>query len=172
MKGMSYERLEEQGLSWPCPEPDHPGTPILHVGGFPRGKGWLSAITWNGPNERPDDEYPLILSTGRVLYQYHTGTMTRRSPVLEDSAPSAYVEMHPEDAKGLGLEDNEVVRASSRRGMIQLPVRITDRVQKGLVFIPFHYREAAANLLTNDALDPKCKIAEAKVCAIKIEKIE
>ena len=172
MKGMSYERLEEQGLSWPCPEPDHPGTPILHVAGFPRGKGWLSAITWKGPEERPDDEYPLILSTGRVLYQYHTGTMTRRSPVLEDSAPSAYVEMHPEDAQSLGLEDNEVVRASSRRGTIQLPVRFTDRVQKGLVFIPFHYREAAANLLTNDALDPKCKIAEAKVCAIKIEKIE
>ncbi len=172
MKGMSYERLEEQGLSWPCPEPDHPGTPILHVSGFPRGKGWLSAITWNGPKERPDDEYPLILSTGRVLYQYHTGTMTRRSPVLEDSAPSAYVEMHPEDAQSLGLEDNEVVRASSRRGTIQLPVRFTDRVQRGLVFIPFHYREAAANLLTNDALDPKCKIAEAKVCAIKIEKIE
>jgi len=172
MQGMSYERLEEQGLSWPCPEPDHPGTPILHVAGFPRGKGWLSAITWNGPKERPDDEYPLILSTGRVLYQYHTGTMTRRSPVLEDSAPSAYVEMHPEDAQSLGLEDDELVRASSRRGTIQLPVRFTDRVQRGLVFIPFHYREAAANLLTNDALDPKCKIAEAKVCAIKIEKIE
>ena len=171
MKGMSFERLEEQGLSWPCPEPDHPGTPILHVAGFPRGRGWLSAITWKGPEERPDDEYPLILSTGRVLYQYHTGTMTRRSPVLEDSAPSAYVEMHPEDAQSLGLEDNEVVRASSRRGTIQLPVRYTDRVQRGLVFIPFHYREAAANLLTNDALDPKCKIAEAKVCAIKIEKI-
>ena len=172
MKGMSYERLEEQGLSWPCPEPDHPGTPILHVAGFPRGKGWLSAITWSGPKELPDDEYPLILSTGRVLYQYHTGTMTRRSPVLEDSAPSAYVEMHPEDAQSLGLEDDELVRASSRRGTIQLPVRFTDRVQRGLVFIPFHYREAAANLLTNDALDPKCKIAEAKVCAIKIEKIE
>jgi len=172
MQGMSYERLEEQGLSWPCPAPDHPGTPILHVSGFPRGKGWLSAITWNGPKELPDDEYPMILTTGRVLYQYHTGTMTRRSPVLEDSAPSPYVEMHPEDAQSLGLEDNEVVRASSRRGAIKLPVRFTDRVPTGLVFIPFHYREAAANLLTNDALDPKCKIAEAKVCAIKIEKIE
>ena len=172
MAGMSYERLESESLAWPCPEPDHPGTPILHEGGFPRGKAWLSAITWNGPQELPDEEYPLILTTGRVLYQYHTGSMTRRSPVLEESAPSAYVEMHPDDVAKLDLVDNEVVRASSRRGTIQLPVRATDRVKSGLVFIPFHYREAAANLLTNDALDPQCKIAEAKVCAIKIEKIE
>ncbi len=172
MQGMSFERLEKEGLCWPCPEPDHPGTPILHIAGFPRGKGWLSAITWNGPEELPDDDYPLVLTTGRVLYQYHTGSMTRRSPVLEESAPSPYVEMHPDDAENLGVEDNEVVRASSRRGTIELPVRVTDRVNRGLVFIPFHYREAAANLLTNDALDPKCKIAEAKVCAIKVEKIE
>ena len=172
MQGMSFERLEKEGLCWPCPEPDHPGTPILHIAGFPRGKGWLSAITWNGPEELPDDDYPLVLTTGRVLYQYHTGSMTRRSPVLEESAPSPYVEMHPDDAENLGVEDNEVVRASWRRGTIELPVRVTDRVNRGLVFIPFHYREAAANLLTNDALDPKCKIAEAKVCAIKVEKIE
>ncbi len=172
LTGISYERIDEEGLCWPCPDADHPGTPILHMGGFPRGKAWLSAITWTGPAELPDEEYPLILTTGRVLYQYHTGTMTRRSEVLEESAPSAYVEMHPEDAKSLGLEDKEVVRASSRRGMIQLPVRVTDRTNKGLVFIPFHYREASVNLLTNDALDPQCKIAEAKVCAIKIEKIE
>jgi predicted molibdopterin-dependent oxidoreductase YjgC len=171
MAGMSYERLEKESVAWPCPAPDHPGTPILHMDGFPRGRGWLSAITWNGPDELPDTEYPLILTTGRVLYQYHTGTMTRRSEVLESSAPSAYVEMHPADAAVLGLEDNEEVQASSRRGSIRLPVRITDRVRKGLVFIPFHYREAAANLLTNDALDPKCKIPEAKVCAIKVKKI-
>ena len=172
LAGMSYERLDQQSLAWPCPESGHPGTPILHETGFPRGKAWLSAITWEGPQELPDEEYPLILTTGRVLYQYHTGSMTRRSPVLEESAPSPYVEMHPDDVESLGLEDNEVVRASSRRGAIQLPVRVTDRVKTGLVFIPFHYREAAANLLTNDALDPQCKIAEAKVCAIKIEKIE
>jgi len=171
MAGMSYERLEEQGLAWPCPDADHPGTPILHESGFPRGKAWLSAVTWNGPAELPDEEYPFVLTTGRVLYQYHTGTMTRRSEVLEASAPSAYVEMHPADAESLKVDDQEMVRASSRRGSIDLAVRITDRVSKGLVFIPFHYKEASVNLLTNDALDPKCKIPEAKVCAIKIEKL-
>ncbi len=172
MAGMSYERLVEKGLAWPCPDKEHPGTPILHIGGFPRGRGYLSAITWAGPEETPDKDYPLVLTTGRVLYQYHTGTMTRRSEVLEDNAPSAYVEMHPEDATELLLEDNEVVRATSRRGSIKLAVRITSRVNKGIVFIPFHYKEASANLLTNDALDPQCKIPEAKACAIKIEKIK
>jgi len=163
--------LRRKSIAWPCPKADHPGTPILHENGFPRGKAWLSAITWNGPAETPDDEYPLVLTTGRVLYQYHTGTMTRRSEVLENSAPSAYVEMNPADAESLKLIDNEMVRAASRRGTIELAVRITDRVDKGLVFIPFHYKEASANLLTNDALDPHCKIPEAKVCAIKIEKL-
>jgi len=172
MAGMSYERLDREGaLTWPCPTPDHPGTPVLHTQGIARGRGWLSAITWSGPDELPDEQYPLVLTTGRVLYQYHTGSMTRRSPILEASAPSPYVEMHPDDAGKLGIEDNEVVRASSRRGKIELSVRVTDRIKPGLVFIPFHYREAAANLLTNDALDPQCKIAEAKVCAIKVEKI-
>ena len=172
MAGMSYERIEEQGLAWPCPDTDHPGTPILHENGFPRGKAWLSAVTWNGPAELPDEEYPFVLTTGRVLYQYHTGTMTRRSEVLEASAPSAYVEMHPADAESLKVNDQEMVRASSRRGSIDLAVRITDRVSKGLVFVPFHYKEASVNLLTNDALDPKCKIPEAKVCAIQITKID
>jgi len=171
MAGMSYDRLENGSLAWPCPEHDHPGTPILHIGTFPRGKAWLSAITWSGPDENPDEEFPLVLTTGRVLYQYHTGTMTRRSEVLEGSAPSAYVEMNPADAEALQLSDNEMVRAASRRGQIELAVHITDRVEKGLVFIPFHYKEASANLLTNDALDPKCKIPEAKVCAIKVEKL-
>lgn len=172
MAGMSYKRLEEGGLVWPCPDKDHPGTPVLHIGGFPRGKGYLSAIKWAGPAELPDADYPLVLTTGRVLYHYHTGTMTRRSDVLEGYAPSAYVEMNPEDAASLNISDNEMVRASSRRGKIKLAVRITDRVKKGLVFIPFHYKEASVNLLTNDALDPQCKIPEAKVCAIKIEKLE
>jgi formate dehydrogenase alpha subunit len=171
MAGMNYERLEDQGLQWPCPEKDHPGTPILHEKTFPRGRALFTVVTWEGPDERPDDEYPLVLSTGRVLYQYHTGTMTRRSRVLEESAPAPYVEMNPEDAVVLQLVDGEIVRARSRRGQITLPVRITDKVHKGMVFMPFHYKEAAANLLTNDALDPKCKIPEAKVCAIRIEKM-
>ncbi len=171
MAGMSYERLERGGLQWPCPESDHPGTPILHVGSFPRGRGLLTPIVWSGPDELPDEEYPLVLTTGRVLYQYHTGTMTRRSRVLEESAPGPFVEMNPEDAEELGIGDRETVQAVSRRGSIKLPVRVTPTVNRGLVFIPFHYREAAANLLTNDALDPHCKIAEAKVCAVRIEKV-
>ncbi len=170
MAGMSYQRLEKEPLCWPCPAGDHPGTPILHRDGFPRGRALLSAITWEGPDELPDEEYPLVLTTGRVLYQYHTGTMTRRSQVLEDAAPGPFVEMNPDDARAAGVRDGDEVRASSRRGSIVLPVRVTDRIQRGLVFIPFHYREAAANLLTNDALDPHCKIAEAKVCAVRIEK--
>ena len=172
MAGMHYDRLSEgEGLQWPCPAPDHPGTPVLHVGGFPRGKGRFTAVVWKGPEEQPDEEFPLVLSTGRVLYQYHTGTMTRRSEVLERSAPGPYVEMHPDDAAALGVADGEEVRAVSRRGEIVLPARVTDRVARGQVFMPFHYREAAANLITNDALDPACKIPEAKVCAIRIEKV-
>jgi len=172
MAGMSYERLEQGGLQWPCPDENHPGTPILHEQGFPVGKAKFTLIDWHGPEELPDEEFPLVLSTGRVLYQYHTGTMTRRSEVLEQAAPGPYVEMNPDDAAELGLADNEQVRARSRRGEIVLPVRITERVHRGLVFMPFHYREAAANLLTNDALDPHCKIPEAKVCAVRIEKLD
>jgi formate dehydrogenase alpha subunit len=171
MAGMDYARLEEGGLCWPCPDKEHPGTPILHVGKFARGKAQFTAIQWNGPEEQPDEEYPMVLTTGRVLYQYHTGTMTRRSPVLEENAPSAYVEINPQDAEQLGIGDGETVGAASRRGRIELAAKVTDRVKRGLVFIPFHYKEAAANLLTNDALDPVCKIPEAKVCAIRIEKL-
>ncbi|OKY75192.1 MAG: formate dehydrogenase [Desulfobulbaceae bacterium DB1] len=172
MAGMSHRRLDEQGgLQWPCPSENHPGTPVLFENTFPIGKAKFTEIAWNGPKEVTDAEYPLVLTTGRVLYQYHTGTMTRRSQVLELSAPSPYVEMHPENAGELGLSDGEEVRATSRRGSITLPVRITDRVEAGIVFMPFHYKEAAANLLTNDALDPVCKIPEAKVCAVRIEKV-
>jgi len=172
LAGVSHQRLDrEGGLQWPCPDPEHPGTPILFVDSFPVGRAKFTAVTWNGPKEVTDPEYPLILTTGRLLYQYHTGTMTRRSRVLEESAPAPFVELHPRDAEALSLADGEMVRATSRRGAITLPVLITERVEPGVVFIPFHYHEAAANLLTNDALDPVCKIPEAKVCAVRIEKI-
>ncbi len=172
LAGMNYERFENEVLAWPCPDKDHPGTPILHKDGVPRGKAWLSEITWSGSEETPCADYPFILTTGRVLYQYHTGTMTRRSEVLEGAAPSAYVEMNQADADALDVKDKEIIVASSRRGKIEIAVHVTDRVKKGLVFIPFHYKEASVNLLTNDALDPHCKIPEAKVCAIKIEKLK
>lgn len=173
LAGMSHDRLDrEGGLCWPCPAPEHPGTPVLHVGGFTRGKGLFTPVTWLGPKEKTDADYPLVLTTGRVLYHYHTGTMTRRAVVLEENAPRAYVEINPLDAARLKIEDGEMVRAVSRRGSIRLAARVTERVGSGLIFIPFHYKEAAANLLTNDALDPHCKIPEAKVCAVRVEKID
>jgi formate dehydrogenase alpha subunit len=171
MAGMTYARLEGDGIQWPCPDENHPGTPVLFENGFPIGRAKFTPVAWHGPSEVPDAEFPLVLSTGRVLAQYHTGTMTRRSPILEDVDEGPYAEINPEDAELLGIAAGEKVRAVSRRGNITLPARITDRVGRGLVFIPFHYREAAANLLTNDALDPVCKIPEAKVCAIRLEKI-
>jgi len=170
LAGMNYDRLEQTGLQWPCPTTDHDGTPILFVDGFPRGRGLFSAIEWQGPSELPDADYPLVLTTGRVLYQYHTGTMTRRSKVLEEADSGAHVEINPADAEKLGISNGDEVLAVSRRGRITLPAQVTDRINIGVVFIPFHYREAAANLLTNDALDPVCKIPEAKVCAVRLEK--
>ena len=172
LAGISYDRIEDTGLQWPCHTMDHPGTPILFTDNFPRGRGLFTPVEWLGPQEVPDSEYPLVLTTGRVLYQYHTGTMTRRSQIIEDADNGAIVEINPADAKKLGFDDGETVQAISRRGTIRLPVQITDRVGAGLIFIPFHYREAAANLLTNDALDPVCKIPEAKVCAVRLEKIQ
>lgn len=170
LAGITYDRIEHQGIQWPCPTTDHPGTPILFEDSFPRGKAKFSAIVWHAPNETPDSEYPLILSTGRVLQQYHTGTMTRRSDIIEAADRGAHVEINPSDAANLSIIEGEMVDAVSRRGKISLPAFITSRVNKGIVFIPFHYKEACANLLTNDALDPICKIPEAKVCAVRIEK--
>ncbi len=168
--GINYKRLEGDGIQWPCPAEDHPGTPVLFEAGFPRGLATFTPITWRNAEELPDDEYPFILTTGRVLYQYHTGTMTRRSQVLESADRGPVVEMNPDDAKRLKIKDGEQVNVASRRGTITLPAFVTDRISPGVTFIPFHYKEAAANLLTNDALDPDCKIPEAKVCAVKVEK--
>ncbi len=169
LAGIDYHRLEKEGVQWPCPAADHPGTPVLFEKEFPRGVGLFSEIPRLGPKEEPDGEYPFILTTGRVLYQYHTGTMTRRSQVIEDADSGPFIEINTGDAERLAIEDGQVVRAASRRGAITLAARVTDRIGAGVVFIPFHYREAAANLLTNDALDPFCKIPEAKVCAVRVD---
>ena len=170
--GINYKRLEGDGIQWPCPAEDHPGTPVLFEAGFPRGLATFTPITWRNPDELPDAEYPFVLTTGRVLYQYHTGTMTRKSQVLEDADRGPVIEMNPDDAARLQIKDGEQVNVASRRGRITLPVFITDRISPGITFIPFHYKEAAANLLTNDALDPDCKIPEAKVCAVRVDKKE
>lgn len=168
--GINYQRLDDDGLQWPCPTVEHAGTPVLFEHEFPRGKALFTVVEWQGPNEITDQDYPLILTTGRVLCQYHTGTMTRRSPEIEEADRGPHVEINPADAARIGISDSEMVIARSRRGHITLPAYLTDKVATGVVFIPFHYHEAAANLLTNDALDPISKIPEAKVCAIRIEK--
>ncbi|MDD3627009.1 MAG: molybdopterin dinucleotide binding domain-containing protein [bacterium] len=168
--GITPERIDE-GLQWPCKGPDLPGTAFLHKdGNFSRGKGLFSAIEFKEPAELPDKEYPMILSTGRILTQYHTGTMSRKNFVLNYFSPEGYVEINPEDAKELKIKDKEMVIVKSRRGEIKTKVKISEKVSKGLVFIPFHFCEAPANILTNDALDPVAKIPEFKVAACKVIK--
>jgi formate dehydrogenase alpha subunit len=167
--GISHDRLEDGGLQWPCPTPDHPGTPILHVGRFARGKGLFSAIDYVEPAELPDKTYPYILSTGRVLFHWHGGTLSRRSPGLDSLAPQAEVEIHPDDAEELGLVDGQEVKVSSRRGELVARTLITRRSPPGVVFMTFHYAEAAANVLTPTNIDPVAKIPEYKVSAVRVE---
>ncbi len=169
--GMSYDRLDPWGLQWPCPDKDHPGTKYLHKDKFAKGKGTLMPCEYKDPDELTDEEYPFTLSTGRVYWHWHTGTMTRRTSTLDRESPHAYVEMCQENANELQVRDNGLVRVSSRRGTIDIKVKITEQVVKDSVFIPFHFKEAAANVLTNPAVDPIAKIPEYKVCAVKIKKI-
>ncbi len=166
--GITYQRIEMEGLHWPCLNEEHPGTPILHATQFTRGKGMFHAIDWQPPAETADDEYPLYLTTGRVLYQYHTGTMTMRSEGLMDRAPESFVEISPRDAETYGIEDGGRVNIASRRGTINALVKVSHKAVDGTVFIPFHYAQAAANKLTNAALDPVSGIPEFKVCAVKL----
>ncbi len=166
--GISYDRLERRGLQWPCPDADHPGTPYLHKERFASGKGRFVSAEYRPPAELPDDDYPLLLTTGRVLFHYHTGTMTRRSPTLTEQVNEAFVEIHPDDAVRLGVAPGDPVRVASRRGQVELTARVTEMVPPGVVFIPFHFAEAPANALTHAALDPTAKIPEYKVCAVRV----
>jgi formate dehydrogenase alpha subunit len=169
--GMTYARLANQGLQWPCPTEEHPGTQFLHKDRFTRGKGLFHAIDYKPPAEIADGEYPMWLSTGRVFVHYHTGTMTRISPTLHHELEEGYVEINPTDARNMKIKDGERVRVSSRRGSIQIKAKVSNKVDRGVVFIPFHFAEAAANVLTNPAYDPLAKIPEYKVCAVKVEKL-
>lgn len=171
LAGINYHRIRKKGIQWPCPTPDHPGTQYLFKGGFPRGKGRFTSVEFRASAELPDADFPFVLTTGRQLFHYHTGTMTRRVKAIDRISPEAYIEINPEDAGRLSLKDGEMVRVRSRRGEITLKAQITKRPLEGVVFIPFHYKEAAANMLTNTASDPVCKIPEFKVCAVLIEKI-
>ncbi|GFO56937.1 formate dehydrogenase subunit alpha [Geomonas sp. Red276] len=169
--GITPLRIEKgEVLQWPCPTPDHPGTKFLHHERFTRGKGLFSAVEYRGARELPDAAYPFALMTGRILYHYHTGSMTRKTKVLPQYVKGGYVEMASGDLQELGVENGDFVKVSSVRGEIRIAVKETDRVRKGEVFIPFHFAEAAANVLTNDAIDPVAKIPELKICAVRIEK--
>lgn len=170
-QGISYQRIETGGLQWPCRTDDDPGTEFLHQGKFTKGLGTFTPVDFREPAELPDNQYPLMLTTGRIMFHFHTGTMTRNSPALDHEVKEAFVEISPGDAGKLGIADNEIIKVASRRGEIKVKAKITNRVEKGVVFIPFHFAEAAANVLTNPALDPVAKIPEFKVCAVRVEKI-
>jgi formate dehydrogenase alpha subunit len=172
LAGMSYARLEDGGLQWPCPTPDHPGTQFLFKGGFPRGKGRFTLVTYKPSVELTDTEYPFILTTGRQLFQYHTGSMTRRVKAIDTVSPESYVEINAEDARMLSIKGGTTVKVSSRRGSINVKAVVSKRPAKGVVFIPFHFKEAAANMLTSGgSLDPIAKIPSYKVSAVRIEKL-
>ncbi len=168
--GMTYERLGLDGLQWPCPNAEHPGTPFLHKDQFTRGKGLFHAIEYLDPAEMPDEEYPYWLTTGRMFAHYHTGTMTRVSKHLDTEQKAGYVEINPKDAKVLGVKDGDIVHLATRRGETKVPARVSNVVEPGVFFVPFHFAESPANILTNSAFDPVAKIPEYKVCAVKIEK--
>lgn len=167
--GITYERIEKEGIPWPCPSTDHPGTKYLHKDKFTRGLGLFHAIDYIPPAELPDDEYPLILSTGRVLYHFHTGTMTRRAKGPSERYPESLVEINPADAEKYGIEDGKSIKVATRRGSVEARASVTGRSPEGTIFVNFHFREVAVNLLTNPALDPIGKIPEYKVCAVRIE---
>ncbi len=168
--GITYARIDAKGLQWPVPNKEHPGTPILHTQQFTRGKGLFSAVEHQEPAENPDEKFPFTLTTGRILQHYHTGAMTRRVPGLEQLAPEERVELNPDDAVKMGVNDGDWLKVSSRRGEVRARAWVTDRVGHGVVFMTFHYAEALTNALTNTAVDPIAKIPELKVCAVKVEK--
>ena len=164
--GIRFDRLDDKGLQWPCPDISHPGTPFLHQGSFARGLGKFHALDYIPPTETVSKAYPLILTTGRVLEHWHTGTMSRRSKVLTELRPISAAEMHPADAMKLGLVENDLITLTSERGQLETTLHITEKSPTGVVFMPFHWKESPANVLTNNALDPVAKIPEFKVSAI------
>ena len=166
--GIRPDRLENGGLQWPCPDRDHPGTPYLHKGQFTRGLGKFTPAEHKEPLETVDDDYPMVLTTGRQLYHFHA-VMTRKVPGLNVLSPEATVEIHPLDADRLGIADEDLTKVTSRRGNLIAKAEVTDVAREGTVFMTFHFKEAAANILTNPTLDPVSKIPEYKACAVRVE---
>lgn len=171
--GISYDRLENEGLQWPCIDMENSGTPILHKDKFSteNGKGKLVALKYKEPAEIPDKEYPLVLTTVRSLYQYHTGTMTRKVDGLNKLYEFEFVEINPEDASNIGISDEEEVKVLSRRGEVKAKAKITETVPKGLISMTFHFSETSTNLITNSVVDPVSNTPELKYCAVRVEKI-
>jgi formate dehydrogenase major subunit len=172
-KGITYERLKRTpgGIHWPCPSENHPGTPTMFLEKFNTadGLGHFQVAGFKPPAEIPDDEYPYVMTTGRSIFHYHSGTMTLRTPKLADEVSHGFVEVNPEDATKVGVKNKDMVTLETRRGSIEAEVKVTDQVPPGLLFIPFHFADSCANVLTNPALDPSCKCAETKVCAVRME---
>ncbi len=171
-RGLTYDLLGTTGKLWPCPDPATDGQAVLFADGFPTSsrRGDFVPCELAPAKELPDDEYPFVLNTGRLLEHWHTGTMTRRAAALDALRPTAFAEFHPDDLKRHGVADGDTVTVASRRGSIRLEARASSHVLPGNVFIPFHFREAAANALTNDVLDPFGKIPEFKFCAVKLDR--
>jgi len=173
--GITYAKLEGDGIQWPCPTEDHPGTPILHItsfAGMPDGKAKLQAIEHRAPAEVIDAEYPFWLTTGATIWHWPSGSMTRRCAQLDRDCPTAWLEMNKKDAAKLGIADGEKVLLSSRRGEVAVAARVMDDIKEGVFFMPFHFIEARANLVTNTAYDPVSRTPEYKVCAVKVTKQE
>ena len=167
--GITYDRIEKTGIQWPCINEEHPGTKFLHRDRFTRGLGLFAPIEYIPPDELPDADYPLTLTTGRVLYHYHTGTMTRRSKGAMERYPESLIEINPMDAEKYGIEDGKNVKVTSRRGSVEGKAQVTKRSPEGTIFMNFHFHEVRTNILTNPVLDPIAKIPEYKVCAVKIQ---
>ncbi|MFH0822294.1 MAG: molybdopterin dinucleotide binding domain-containing protein, partial [Pseudomonadota bacterium] len=168
--GMSHQRLEAGGIQWPCPSPDHPGTPFLHQGKFTRGRGLFHSIDFRPPEELPDEEYPYLLTTGRRYAHYHTRTMTGRCPTLHREFPEPRAQINIVDAERLDLKEGDLARVVSRRGEVVTPVRPGDIVPEGAIFMDFHFAHANPNVLLGTSLDPVSKTPDYKVCAVKMEK--
>ena len=171
--GVTYERLDACGsLQWPCPTAEHPGTPILHTHVFTRGKGKFMPLDYYPPFEMPDEEYPFLLDTGRALFHYHTGTMTRRVAGLNQFMSEEKLQINPEDAKALGIENGDMLSIASRRGRVTAKALVTDVTPAGTVYMTFHFRETPSNLLVSPGRDVITHTPEYKACAVKVEKVK
>jgi len=169
--GVSFDRLEENGLQWPVYSKEHSGTPVVHLEKFTRGLGKLIPVKHKPPAEIPDNEYPFILTTGRMLFHYNTGTMTRRTGNLNREYPRNFVQINQVDAQKLWIKNKAKVLVKTRRGELEVEAELTDKIKSGVIWMPFHFSDQPTNVLTNNAFDPVCKTAEYKACAAKIEKI-